>query len=411
MTKLSFLESIFSLTNVKYEKQLCILGLKFKFPRKFNYVGPYDDLPVQNNKIVFRTNSGAYTCNPKYIAEEIIRQNLPYELVWVVNKNILKYINDYPKNIRLVMQGTNDDIKEYSTAKVWVDNERRTYYTKNMFLKRKEQVYIQTFHGSLGIKKTGIERNDFNKDILKILQIDSEQIDYLTSNSSWVSSFFKSMFFGYGNILECGHPRNDIFFIDNSKTKEKVYEYFNIPREKKIVIYAPTLREDRDMNCYTLDFERLLTTLGDKFGGDWVLLARLHPFLVNLKDKFPLDGDNVIDATDYSDMQELLVSSDVLITDYSSCIYDFMLSGRPAFTYATDVDKYDNDRGLYYSLTTTPFPIATNNDEMTKVISEFDDEMYQIQVKKFLKDKGCIDDGMASKRVVELIKSVIENQK
>ena len=134
-------------------------------------------------------------------------------------------------------------------------------------------------------------------------------------------------------------------------------------------------------------------------------------FEVDFKDDLSFDFTKIIDATDYSDIQDLLVACDCLITDYSSCIYDFMLSGRPAFTYATDVDKYDNDRGLYYSLTTTPFPIATNNDEMTKVISEFDDEMYQIQVKKFLKDKGCIDDGMASKRVVELIKSVIENQK
>lgn len=407
MTFKKFMQRIFSITNVKYNKQLYILGFKIKFPRKLNYVGPYDYLPIQNNKIVFRTNSGAYTCNPKYIAEEIMRQNLPYELVWIVNKNISKYINDYPKNIRLVMQGTDEDIKEYSTAKVWVDNERRLYYTNKMFLKRKEQVYIQTFHGSLGIKKTGSERNDMGKFPTSVL-VDCKQIDYLTSNSAWVTDFFKKMFANYGKIMECGHPRNDIFFTDNTKIKEKVYKHFNISPEKKIVMYAPTLREDKDMTCYTLNFERLLNSLNQKFGGDWVLLARLHPLIVDLKDEFVLNNTNVIDATDYSDMQELLVSSDVLITDYSSCIYDFMLSGKPGFIYATDIKKYDNDRGLYYPLTSTPFPVAENNDEMCKNIEEFNMQPYKIAVEEFLRDKGCIEDGQASKRVVELIKKVIE---
>lgn len=172
-------------------------------------------------------------------------------------------------------------------------------------------------------------------------------------------------------------------------------------------MYAPTFREDGDMSCYSLDFEKLIKTVSEKFGGKWVVMMRLHPRLVNLMQDFAGNKDFIIDATNYSDIQELMVSSDALITDYSSCIYDFMLSRKPGFIYATDVDKYNNGRGLYYSLTSTPFPVASNNDEMIKNIENFDYETYKDGVEEFLKGKGCIDDGHASERVVELIKKII----
>ena len=136
---------------------------------------------------------------------------------------------------------------------------------------------------------------------------------------------------------------------------------------------------------------------------------RLHPRLVNLMQDCVENKDYVIDATNYSDIQELMVSADAIVTDYSSCIYDFMLSRKPGFIYATDVEKYNNGRGLYYPLTSTPFPVASNNDEMVKNIEQFDYDTYKVGVEEFLKEKGCIDDGHASERVVELIKNIIDN--
>ena len=82
-------------------------------------------------------------------------------------------------------------------------------------------------------------------------------------------------------------------------------------------------------------FEKLIKTVSEKFGGKWVVMMRLHPRLVNLMQDFAGNKDFIIDATNYSDIQELMVSSDALITDYSSCIYDFMLSRKPGFIYAT----------------------------------------------------------------------------
>ena len=131
--------------------------------------------------------------------------------------------------------------------------------------------------------------------------------------------------------------------------------------------------------------------------------------MLTIKDEFKKLQKNIIDTTLYSDMQELLAISDIVITNYSSCIYDFMLTYRPAFIYASDVQKYDNNRGFYYPLTSTPFPVAENNDIMIKNIEQFDYEKYKKDVSAFLNEKGCIDDGKASERVVELIKQIMGN--
>ena len=404
------LSNIFS---VKYDgkqhTEINILGLKIKVITEQKDRKYYHYLPIQNNKIVFRNHTGSYGCNVKYISEEILRQKLPYDIVWVVNKHILKFLKDYPKNVRLVMDSTSEAYKEYATAKIWVESERRYEFTKNGLFKRDNQIYIQTFHGSLGIKKTGEDRTDISKSSLrKVPHTDAKQIDYLISNGKYTSDFFKRIFWNNGQILETGHPRNDVFFNDNTAIKEKVYKHFNIPSDKKIVMYAPTLREDKDITCYTLDIHRLSEALSQKFGGEYVVITRLHPLILDLKYDFLMNFDDIIDATDYSDMQELLVSTDVLITDYSSCIYDFMLSRKPGFIFATDVKKYDNTRGLYYPLTSTPFPVASTNDELVEKIKNFDEEVYKKDVEEFLKEKGCIDDGHASERVVELIKNIID---
>lgn len=90
-----------------------------------------------------------------------------------------------------------------------------------------------------------------------------------------------------------------------------------------------------------------------------------------------MESDKLIDACFYPDIQELLVSSDAAITDYSSCIFDFMLSRKPAFVFATDIKDFNNDRGFYYPLEATPFPIAVNNKELVENVLKFDDEKYQ----------------------------------
>ena len=289
-------------------------------------------------------------------------------------------------------------------------NERRLKEVKYKIYKRQGQIYLQTFHGSLGIKKTGIDRNDLSKRSINISRKDAEQTDYLTSNGKYTTDFFKRTFFNFGKIIETGHPRNDIFFNIPLGLKEKICLKYAMPLNDKIVLYAPTFREDDSINSYNLDYEKLLTALRNKFTGEWSVMLRLHPRLISKCKQLTL-SNNVFDVTDYSDMQELLAVADVVITDYSSCIYDFMLTRKIGFIYASDLQNYSDGRGLYYPLTATPFPVASNNDEMIKNIMNFDENLYKQKVEEFLKEKGCIDDGHASERVAELINEIMKGNK
>ena len=400
--KLKLYQKIFSLTESENSHmKLYFLGLSLRIKK-------HSLNKIDNNKILFITSNGAYTCNPKYIAQELLNQKCTYELIWAVNSWHLEYIKDFPDNIKFVVYDTPEYYKEYNSAKLIIMNERRLKEVKNKIYKKTGQIYLQTFHGSLGIKKTGIDRNDLSKRSIRISKKDSEQVDYLISNGKYTTDFFKRTFFDNGKILEFGHPRNDIFFCDNSCIKEKIFKKYNINNTNKVVLYAPTFRDDEDMSCFTMDYNLLLNFLKEKFGSDWTLLLRLHPRMLEFRNRFEINRTrNIVDVSLHSDIQELLSVSDVVITDYSSCIYDFMLTGRPAFIYASDIDKYNNSRGLYYSLSETPFPVSKNNDELQHNIKNFDFETYKLNLQKFLIEKGCIDDGHASSKVVELIESIM----
>ena len=99
-----------------------------------------------------------------------------------------------------------------------------------------------------------------------------------------------------------------------------------------------------------------------------------------------------------------------MITDYSSCLFDFVLTRRPGFIFATDVDEYNQERGFYYPLESTPFPIATNNAELMQNVKHFNDESYQEKITQFLIDRGCMEDGHASERVADLIAELVKEK-
>ena len=151
----------------------------------------------------------------------------------------------------------------------------------------------------------------------------------------------------------------------------------------------------------------------EKFGGEWVVLVRLHSRILQLKDKFisKFGADKLVDVTDYDDVQELIAVADVMISDYSSAIFDFLLTKKPGFIYATDIEEYSNERGMYYSVYDTPFSVAKNNDELVSAIENYNEEEYLEKVKSFLEEKGCIEDGNASTRIIEFINSIAYNIK
>lgn len=365
---------------------------------------------IVHNRIIFETFQGTYTCNCKYIAEEIIRREQDCELIFIVNEEVYKHRKLYgiPEKIRLVKKESFENYIMLASSKVWIDNALNCMW-KGM-PKKRGQIYINTWHGSLGIKKiSGDEK------WRRIAEYGNKTIDYFVTNSDFEEKAFQETFWPDVKHLEYGHPRNDIFF-DVQKIQEcrvKVHKYFSIDFDKKIVLYAPTFRDNKvDVSFLKLNYKSLREVLKMRFGGEWIVLIKLHfhnanreigqKFWRSITDSYQ-NEKSVICVEKYMDMQELMAAADVGITDYSSWIFDYLLLKRPAYIYAEDIAEYKNSRGFYYPITETPFPISESNDVLFKKIKEFDEDVFVRKANRFLKDKGCYEMGNASSRLVDFI--------
>lgn len=360
--------------------------------------------PINNKKVVFSNFYGkGYGDNGKYIAEEILSRELDYDLVWLVNNTS---DHNFPMKIRTVRKGTLRAVYEEVTAKVWIDNCRKYWAVR----KRKEQYYIQTWHGGIGPKR--IEKdaeNSLSKGYIADAKNDSKMANLMISNSSFKTRDYKEAFWYGGEILECGSPRNDILFEYNPKRLKTIRQKLNLDEGCRTVLYAPTFRSTSDMAVYSIDYELCLSALKTRFGGEWVLLERLHPNINQLSIKRAY-SDKVINVSSYNDVQELLLLADVLITDYSSIIYDFMLTKKPAFIFATDIEEYMKDRNFRFDIRNLAIPLAENNEELHKCITAFDENDYREGLVKMFLDFGICENGVASKKVVDRIINVIEAQ-
>ena len=361
------------------------------------------DMEIVPNRIVFGTFQNCYTCNCKYVADEILRRGLDYELIFLVNADVFYNKEKYniPDGVRLVLRGSLASYFALGTAKYWIDNALNCIWKE--IPKKPEQVYIDLWHGSLGIKRLGGEER-----WIRLAKRSAEFIDYFVTDSVFEEEVFHTSFWPNVPQLKFGHPRNDILF-DTQKMKElrkKVYNFYKIDPEVKTVLYAPTFRDNKsDVSAIKIDCMQLKHTLEKKFGGEWKVIVKAHMHNRHnsaLRHMFA-NRDSIIDASDYIDMQELIAAADVGITDYSSWIFDFMLKGAPGFIYARDIGKYINSRGFFYPLSDTPFSIAENDDALSENIMNFDKTAYAEAVSKFLSEKECYEDGHAAERIVDFI--------
>ena len=356
--------------------------------------------PIKQNKVFFESYYGSqYGCNPKYLSEWIV-SHVPkqeFDLVWSLNKPI-----NIP-GVRVVRNRSLKYFYELATSKVIITNFR----TRSDFKKRKNQFYIQTWHSSLRLKQ--IEKDvaeSLPKQYLEMAKIDSSKVDLLLSGCQFSTNIFQRAFWYDGEIFETGSPRNDLFFRKNVALLENIKHNFRISPETKVVLYAPTFRKDHRLEYYQLNFDKLTSDLSQQFGGKWVCLVKLHPHLMNLSKQLT-EQKNVLDVTRYPDIQELLYVSDVLISDYSSLMFDYALTKRPCFLYRPDYDEYTrNDRGLDFDVLSLPFISVYNQQELSQEISQFNQEVYEQEVIKFLNQVGSFEDGRCCERVVERIREV-----
>ncbi len=350
--------------------------------------------PIVKNKIFFNSYNGlGYGCNPKYIAEEIIKQKLNIDMVWVVRKN-----NTYrfPKKIRTVLFGTKEFYKELSTSAIIIEN--GCYLHE--YPKKDNQYCIETWHGCAPLKKIA---SDTDYKCIKT----NKNIDLYLAGTEFYAKQFRKAFLYEGEIVNTGCPRDDLFY-NNIDVKNKVYEYYNIPKDKKVVLYAPTFRDDYNLNGYGIDINLILKAINEYYNDEFIFAYRMHRNLHKCGIIFELDNPIAIDMTYYDDVQELLASFDVLITDYSSIMWDFSLTKKPVFLFQTDAEKYELERGFYTPFSELPYPIGHSNEELCEKILNFDEEKYIKDITAFHDKNVVFDDGHASERAVEIIKKRLE---
>lgn len=372
-------------------KDLALYYIKHK--RTQAHAQKFHALSLQN-KIVFLNFGGkGYGCNPKYIAEELIKRKFDGEIIWLVKEND----PFMPKEIRQVNISGEDSFRELATARVIVNNVKGDIN----FKKRDGQLYIQTWHAGFSPKL--LEKDaavTLPKSYLLESKYNSEDSDLFLSNSIAQTEEYRRAFWCDCEILEMGLPRNDIFFHYNPKLKNAILMRIGINPTKKILMYAPTFRGgDDSLEQYGLDFKLLKESIHKKFGGEWVLLVRMHP---NVSTSVNSDLE-YIDVSKYPDMQDLLLISDILITDYSSSIFDMAEMDKIVFIYANDIEQYQSLRGLKKDFFELPFSIAEDNDNLRKNIEDFNEAEYKDAVET-VKDRYCtFDKGNASDKVVDRI--------
>ena len=371
----------------------------FKILYVFSYLGK-----VNKNKVVMSSMCGkGYVGNPKYICEELHKQMPNLEIVCLVENEK----KDAPNYVKIVKNTPFNIIKELSTAKIWIDDQRKIFPMH----KKKGQLYIQTLHGGLFSLKR-IEKdieNQLSNYYIKYAKNDSKMADVLISDSDSRSNLYKRSFWYKGPILQVGQPRNDILYeIDkHQKIKKSVYDRLNLPYECKILLYTPTIRKKFKKEIFDINYDKIEETLERKFGGKWVALVKLHPAVANRAQELSIDQyNNVINVSDWEDLQELLIAADVLITDYSSALFDYIILEKKAFIFAKDMDEYEKERGHYFNFRTLPISISENINELENNILNYDEKEYLEGIKKMLEESGLVR-GNASKKVVEWIKKRI----
>lgn len=380
----------------------------------------YKIAPIKRNRFVFTSFGGHYSDNTKAISEKLHEMDSSAEIVWLISEN---YKSDLPEYVRAV------DINSFSiywyrgSAAAQIDNvygfraffltndsfssKLKSFVWRTLSYKKNQPIYV-TMHGT-PLKKIG--RDQIGNVILGM----SCPNTYMLVGDQLSADVFERVTFGTMPITVIGAPRNDALFLENSSAKKKL----GLPIDKKILLFAPTFRNDgidvEGKNIQrsgldqlsAMDFEELFGTLNEKFGGEWVMVCRFHYHVADMVDwdslnkKYP---GRFINGNKYDDMADYLSATDILISDSSSCMFDFAHIKKPCFIYFPDLENYrDKERGFYMDIESLPFPVAVDFSKFIENIKTFDQAVYSHKVDEMLENIGTGNDGHASERAVEYI--------
>ncbi len=355
-----------------------------------------DKKPIQKNLIVFESFFGRnINDNPEAIYSWLDKEK--YECVFIVNKPS-KF-----EGYNVVRRNSLEAYKYLRRAKIIISNSRMPALDH----KKEGQIYLQTWHGT-PLKKLVYDLNVFDmpsaeslEEYLSLFSSDVNNWDYLISSCSFTSEKFKSAFHFEKEILEIGYPRNQKLYDYTDEDVVRIKEELEIPLDKKVMLYAPTYRDNLNFGTgkyyfnSPLDFELL-----QKEFPEYLILIRYHYIITNSDD---FDNENIINVSKYQDISDLYLISDLLITDYSSVFFDYSLLKKPFLLFTPDLEEYSNEiRGFYLDINNNfpTKPVLTTQELIKQIrdIDQYDFESfatkYNPETNKYNKEKiiKLIDD-------------------
>ncbi len=364
--------------------------------RKRIMVQAQRELGVQPNKVTFSSFSCTrYADNPRYVSEKLHELCPEADIVWLFSQQTLAKAK-VPDYVRKVAAISREGLVEQATARFWVDNYQRN---ETLYLNTDSQYYIQTWHGDRGFKRVGADNDHFRHEVYGT----EKHCALMVAGSDFGRRVYRSAFRYEGPVLMDGCPRNDLLVNGDPALAARVRAALGVPEGTGLLLYAPTFRSEQIHGRQTgvLDIPRVLDHLEAKDGRPWRCLYRAHYWSTGLD---VARDARVQDATGYPEMAELLLVSDMLITDYSSCGGDFTLQRRPMFLYQPDVEAYlKDDRSFYFDMAESPFLIAHSSEELERLIDETDAQRARENCEAIDRFFGTSETGHAAESVCRFI--------
>lgn len=368
-------------------------------------------VPINKKMIVFESNLGRnYTGNPRCIYEEMVKQGLDKEYRCYIMLDDLTTV--VPGNAKKLKRTRTAYFFIMGIAGTWVCDSRQPKY----IIKREGVNYIQTWHGT-PLKKLALDMDSVNMggetDIEKYKKNfydNTRTWDYLISQNHFSTEVFRRAFAFDKTMLEIGYPRNDILFLgNNNEYINDLKDKMGLPMDKKIILYAPTWRDNEyySKGAYKFNSAMDFDLLKEKLGDEYVIIVKYHYLVKENLDWSKYQGF-VYKFDMCEDISLLYLVSDILITDYSSVMFDYSVLERPMFFFAYDLEDYkDNLRGFYFDfIYEAPGPIIKTTDDLVESILNYNVIEYKEKYKAFHDKFNHADDGHASENVVKLITEI-----
>ncbi|OIN65878.1 CDP-glycerol--glycerophosphate glycerophosphotransferase [Exiguobacterium sp. KRL4] len=369
----------------------------------------FQKLPIKKNLVVFESFLGrGYSDNPKALYLKLREQHPELKLIWIFAKEPTDDVKAACPD--WVLRNSPKYYYCMARARYWIFNTRQPLSLK----KRRTTTYVQTWHGT-PLKRLGLDMEEVHmagtttEQYKKNFYQQAQEWDYLLSPNAYSSEIFKRAFGFSGTLLESGYPRNDLLYApDRDQQGETIKRKLDVPANKKVILYAPTWRDDEFMTKgqYRFNLQLDLQQMQKRLGQDYIVLLRMHYLIAEHLDLDAYAGF-AYDVSSYGDIAELYLISDLLITDYSSVFFDFAHLNRPMLFFTYDLEKYASVlRGFYFDFeAVVPGPLLKESNQVIDYIEDItaNSKQYADKYTAFQERFCSLDDGKASQRVVDAL--------